>query len=334
MLDWRGKRVLITGGAGFIGSCLCEKIASLGGCVVIFDNFSSGKYENINSILKKYSSNVNVIEGDITRSSDVEQAISDPDVVFHFAANPEVRLEMNDPGNCFKQNVYGTHILLEALKRARNIEKVVFASTSTVYGDINDFPTKESCGPLAPISIYGASKLASEALVSSYAYLNNFTAITLRLANIVGPKSRHGVIPDFIRKLRKNKRELEILGDGTQRKSYLYVDDCVNAILTACENNSPPVAVFNAGSEDWVHVLRIAEIVIEEAGLNNVKFRFTGGVNGGRGWKGDVKKMLLDISKLKSMEWKPKHNSEQAIRLTARCILEDCKSIGDRDTSV
>jgi UDP-glucose 4-epimerase len=334
VFGWQGKRVLITGGAGFIGSCLCEKIASLGGRVVIFDNFSSGKYENIDDVLENYSDTVHVIEGDITRPSDVEKAISDLDAVFHFAANPEVRLELNDPKNCFKQNVYGTHVLLEALGHARDVEKVVFASTSTVYGDVDDFPTKESCGPLKPISIYGASKLASEALISSYAYLGNFAAITLRLANIVGPKSRHGVVPDLIRKLRKDKRELEILGDGTQSKSYLYVDDCVDAALTACEKSSLPVAVFNVGSEDWVTVLRIAEIVTEEAGLNNVKFRLTGGVDGGRGWKGDVKKMLLDISKLKSMGWKPKHNSEQAIRFTARSILEECRSAYDGNTSV
>jgi UDP-glucose 4-epimerase len=322
VLGWQGKRVLITGGAGFIGSCLCEKVAGLGGRVVIFDNFSSGKYGNINGILKKYSGNVHVIEGDITRPSDVEKAISNLDAIFHFAANPEVRLELNDPENCFKQNVYGTYVLLEALRRASNVEKVVFASTSTVYGDADVFPTHESYGPLKPISIYGASKLASEALISSYAYLYNFAATILRFANIIGLKSQHGVIPDFINKLRKNEKELEILGDGTQRKSYLYIDNCVDAILTACEKGSSQVEILNVGSEDWVNVSRIAEIVVEEMSLKNVKFRFTGGVDEGRGWKGDVKKMLMDISRLKALGWKPKYKSEEAVRIATKHILE------------
>lgn len=311
---WEGKKVLVTGGAGFIGSYLCEKLASLGSYVVIFDNFSSGKYENVWGILKKYADKVCLLKGDCTMSNDVKKAVSDVDVVFHFAANPEVRLELNDPENCFEQNIYATHVLLEDLRQNCDVEKVVFASTSTVYGDVTMFPTNESYAPLKPISIYGASKLASEALISSYAYLYNFAAVILRFANIVGPKSHHGVIPDFIKKLRKDRKELEILGDGMQRKSYLYIDDCANAILTVCEKSDPQVEIFNVGSEDWITVLRIAEIVVEEMGLKNVKLRFTGGVNGGRGWKGDIKKMLLDVSKLKALGWKPKYRSEEAVR--------------------
>jgi UDP-glucose 4-epimerase len=322
MFDWKEKRVLVTGGAGFIGSSLCEKLASLGSQVIIFDNFSFGKYENVEEILEKYTDKACLLKGDCKKPSDVKKAVSDVDIVFHFAANPEVRLELNDPKNCFEQNIYATHILLEALRQTCDVEKVVFASTSTVYGDADVFPTHESYGPLKPISIYGASKLASEALISSYAYLYNFAATILRFANIIGLKSQHGVIPDFINKLRKNEKELEILGDGTQRKSYLYIDDCVDAILTACEKGGSQVEIFNVGSEDWVAVERIAEIIVEETGLKNVKFRITGGVNGGRGWKGDVKKMLLDVSKLKSLGWKPKYNSEQAVRLTTKLILK------------
>ncbi|MDI6846684.1 MAG: GDP-mannose 4,6-dehydratase, partial [Candidatus Bathyarchaeia archaeon] len=129
------------------------------------------------------------------------------------------------------------------------------------------------------------------------------------------------VIPDFIKKLRKNKKELEILGDGTQCKSYLHIDDCVNAVLTVCEKSNPQVEIFNIGSEDWITVLRIAEIVVEEMGLEDVKFRFTGGVNGGRGWKGDIKKMLLDISKLKALGWEPKYKSEEAVRRATKHML-------------
>lgn len=318
---WEGKKVLVTGGAGFIGSYLCEKLASLGSYVVIFDNFSSGKYENVEWVLKKYADKVCLLKGNCTMPNDVKKAVSDVDVVFHFAANPEVRLELNDPENCFEQNVYATHVLLEALRQNCDVEKVVFASTSTVYGDVNVFPTNESYAPLKPISIYGASKLASEALISSYAYLYNFAALILRFANIIGPKSHHGVIPDFIKKMGKNKRELEILGDGMQRKSYLYIDDCANAILTVCEKSDQQVEIFNIGSEDWISVLRIAEIVVEEMGSKNVEFRFTGGVNGGRGWKGDIKKMLLDASKLKALGWKPRYGSENAVKNTVEHFL-------------
>ncbi|MFZ0965353.1 MAG: SDR family NAD(P)-dependent oxidoreductase [Candidatus Bathyarchaeia archaeon] len=322
MFDWKEKRVLVTGGAGFIGSSLCKKLASSGCYVVIFDNFSSGKYENVEDILKDYTDKTCLLRGDCKKPSGVKKAVSDVDVVFHFAANPEVRLELNDPENCFEQNIYATHVLLEALRQTHDVEKVVFASTSTVYGDVGVFPTHESYGPLKPISIYGASKLASEAMVSSYAYLYNFAAVLLRFANIIGPKSKHGVIPDFINKLRKNEKELKILGDGTQCKSYLYIDDCVNAILTACEKSNRQVEIFNVGSEDWVNVSRIAEIVVEEMSLKNVKFRFTSEVDEGRGWKGDVKKMLLDISRLKALGWKPKYKSEEAVRIATKHILE------------
>jgi len=208
-----------------------------------------------------------------------------------------------------------------ALRQNCDVEKVVFASTSTVYGDVTMFPTNGSYAPLKPISIYGASRLACEALISSYAYLYNFAALILRFANIVGPKSHHGVIPDFVRKMRKNKKELEILGDGMQRKSYLYIDDCANAILTVCKKSNPQVEIFNVGSEDWITVSRIAEIVVEEMGLKNVEFRFTGGFSGGRGWKGDIKKMLLDVSRLKASGWKPKYSSENAVKNTVEHFL-------------
>lgn len=322
---WEEKKVLVTGGAGFIGSYLCEKLAGLGSYVVILDNLSSGKYENVEGVFKKYADKVCLLKGDCTMPDDIKKAVSDVDIVFHFAANPEVRLELNDPKNCFEQNIYATHVLLEALRQYCDVEQVVFASTSTVYGDVNMFPTDESYGPLKPISMYGASKLASEALISSYANLYNFDALILRFANIIGPRSQHGVIPDFLNKLRKNQEELEILGDGRQSKSYLYIDDCIDATLTACEGKGSRVKILNVGSEDWITVFRIAEIVVEEMGLRNVKFRFTGGIDGGRGWKGDVKKMLLDCSMLKSLGWRPKYNSKQAVRLAARFVAANYK---------
>ena len=209
----------MTGGAGFIGSNLCEALANLGRDVTILDNLSSGTRDNLREILK--SSSVKLILGDCKDPADVKKAIANADIVYHFAANPEVRLELSNPPTCFRENVYATHILLEAIKHS-NVDTIVFASTSTVYGNVKIIPTPENYSPLEPISIYGASKLASEALITSYCHTYKKKAIILRLANIVGPRSRHGVINDFITKLRRNPKQLEILGDGHQTKSYLH----------------------------------------------------------------------------------------------------------------
>jgi UDP-glucose 4-epimerase len=208
---------------------------------------------------------------------------------------------------------------LEALRKNGGVEVFVFTSSSTVYGDA-DIPTKEDA-VLKPISVYGASKLACEALVSAYAHSYGFRALIYRLANVVGPRSKHGVIVDFVRKLRENPRELEILGDGTQRKSYLYVTDCIEALLLGLDRARGVVEVFNVGSRDQVDVLSIARVVVEEMGLEDVDFRITGGVDGGRGWVGDVKDMLLDVSKLKELGWRPRFNSVEAVRLTVKETL-------------
>jgi UDP-glucose 4-epimerase len=196
----------------------------------------------------------------------------------------------------------------------------VFASTSTVYGEASEIPTPEDYAPLMPISTYGAPKLACEALITAYACTYGFKAIIYRLANIVGPGSRHGVIFDFVEKLRRSPGQLEILGDGTQTKSYLHVKDCIDAILLGLDKSSAQVEIFNVGSEDQADVKTMAQIVIEEMGLEGVKLVFTGGVDGGKGWKGDVKNTLLEISKLKTLGWKPKHNSRQAVREAAKSL--------------
>ena len=206
-----------------------------------------------------------------------------------------------------------------AISTSNNSETIqnptlIFTSTSTVYGEPTKIPTPEDYAPLKPISTYGASKLACEALISAYAYTYGFKAIIYRLANIVGPRSKHGVIYDFIQKLNKNPKELEIRGDGTQNKSYLYISDCIEAMLLGLEKTTEQVEIYNVGSENQVDVKTIAQIIIEEMGLKNVKLTFTGGVDGGRGWKGDVKNMLLDIDKIKALGWKPKLNSKQAIK--------------------
>jgi UDP-glucose 4-epimerase len=312
--------VLITGGAGFIGSHLVDALMVRGEEVCVFDNLSTGSIENVRHWLG--NPNFTLIKGDLLNTTDLEKLeIKRYSLIFHFAANPEVKIGSTDPNIHFQQNIVATYNLLELIRKADAKPMLIFASTSTVYGEASEIPTPEDYAPLMPISTYGASKLACEALITAYAYTYGFKAIIYRLANIVGPRSRHGVIFDFVEKLRRSPEQLEILGDGTQTKSYLHVKDCIDAILLGLDKSSAQVEIFNVGSEDQVDVKTVAQIVIEEMGLEGVKLVFTGGVDGGRGWKGDVKNMLLDITKLKTLGWKPRLNSRQAVREAAKSLL-------------
>jgi UDP-glucose 4-epimerase len=312
------ENVLITGGAGFLGSHLCGALAHSSDNVTVLDNLSSGPRSNLQQA--KSLGKIRLIVGDCKNPRDVRRALSRTKTVYHFAANPEVRLDLTNPSTCFRENIYATHILLEAIRKS-DVNTIVFASTSTVYGDAKIIPTPENYSPMEPVSIYGASKLASEALLTSYCHTYKKRAVILRLANIIGPRSSHGVLRDFITRLRKNPKKLDILGDGHQTKSYLYVKDCVDAILKSTQTTGERIEIFNVGSEDQIEVARIAQVLVEEMELEDVQFKFTGGPDGGRGWVGDVKNMLLEVSKMKSKGWTPKHNSEQSVRLAARQIL-------------
>jgi UDP-glucose 4-epimerase len=314
-------RALVTGGAGFIGSHLCHSLVRNSWQVTILDNFSAGSEENVRSLLDSHPEKTKILEGDCTNPSHIKNALKNVEMVFHLAANPEVRLEFNDPQTCFRQNIYATHVLLQQIRIHPEVATIVFASTSTVYGEPEIIPTPEDYAPLKPISLYGASKLASESLISAYAHTYEKRAVILRLANVIGSRSQHGVIHDFIQKLRRNQNRLEILGDGTQTKSYLYITDCIGAIEIALKTAKNQVEIFNIGSEDQTSVTKIAETVTETMGLSEVKLSYTGGVDGGRGWKGDVKNMLLDINKIKSHGWKPMYSSTQAVKKTTKNLV-------------
>ncbi|RLF90267.1 UDP-glucose 4-epimerase [Thermococci archaeon] len=313
-------RVLVTGGAGFIGSHLVDALMERGYEVRVLDDLSAGVLENIERWLDH--ERFEFVRGDMRDPGIVEEAVKDVDVVFHLAANPEVRIGSQSPELLYETNVLITYNLLQAM-RDSNAKYLVFTSSSTVYGDAEKLPTPEDYAPLEPISVYGGAKLAAEAMISGYAHTFDFNALIIRLANIIGKRSKHGVIYDFINKLRRNPEELEILGDGTQRKSYLHVSDTIEGMLTIFEHfrkEGKRVDFYNLGNEDWITVREIAEIVSEEMGLSP-EFKFTGGVDGGRGWKGDVKLMLLDISKAKRTGWRPRLNSHEAVRRTVRELL-------------
>ena len=309
----------MTGGAGFIGSHLVDRLMETGNQVRVIDNLASGQLSNLDRWMGHQG--FEFIEGDLLERDVSLEAVEGCSQVFHLAANPEVQANKADPEEHFRQNIEATDSLLEAGAERGGVELLVFASTSTVYGEATVLPTPEGYGPTKPISMYGASKLACEALISAYASMHGFKAVIYRLANVVGPRSNHGVIWDFVGKLRGTPWELEVLGDGTQSKSYLYIDDCVDGFLKGAES-AEQVAVFNIGSMDRTSVLRIAEIVKEEAGQPEAMIRLTGGVDGGRGWKGDVKLMHLDTASLRRLGWAPRYSSEEAVRLTARAVSE------------
>jgi len=295
---------LITGGAGFIGSHIVDRLVESEE-VIVLDNLSSGRRDYINK-----DATLHVV--DLVKDS-IEDFMSGVEEVWHIAANPDVRIGSEDPQTIYENNILATYRLLEAMRKA-GVCRIIFTSTSTVYGEA-ETPTPENY-PTMPISIYGASKLACEALIASYCHTFDMQAWIYRFANVIGKRSNHGVIYDFIMKLRSNPRELEILGDGEQNKSYIYISDCVDGLFQGLKADDA-VNIFNIGSEDQIKVRRIAEIVCEEMKLNPA-FRFTGGR---RGWKGDIPVMLLSIEKLKSLGWRPKYNSEQAVRLATRDIL-------------
>ncbi len=314
----------MTGGCGFIGSHLVDQLMTQENNVTVVDNLSSGNLEYLSNwrtaTRNKKSKDLRFIKADLTKSP--LQIVGNYDIVFHLAANPDVRLGSQNPRIQFEQNVLATYNLLEMMRKKKISPRLfVFTSTSTVYGEADLIPTPENYGPLQPISVYGASKLACEALISSYAHNYKFRAVILRLANVIGSRSTHGIIYDLLQKLRKNKTELEILGDGSQTKSYLHVKDCVSGILTGISKTPNQVTILNLGSEDQINVLKIADITCRESGARQVKYKLTPATSDGRGWPGDVKFMRLDVTKLKSLGWQPMMNSEQAVETTVRELI-------------
>ena len=313
-----GRKVLVTGCAGFIGSHLTEELLRKGNEVIGVDNLSAGRRSFLEGA-KQFESFA-FTEGDLL-TLDLNPLLREVDVICHFAANPDVRLGASNTRIHFEQNIEVTYRLLEECAR-NDVLDIVFPSTSTVYGETKEIPTPEDYGPLVPISIYGASKLACEALISSYCHTFDMNSVIFRFANVVGSRSTHNVLHDFIRKLKENPHYLEILGKepGTI-KSYVHVSDCVEAMIVGAEMAREQVDIFNIGSRDQLNVRRIADIVVEEMGLTEVDYQWTGGVKGGRGWIGDVKEMLLSVERMSRAGWNPRLNSEQAIRRAVREIM-------------
>jgi len=292
-------KVAVTGGAGFIGSHLTDALISEGHGVTVIDNLSSGKIEYVNKKAKFFKKDIR---------NDLSNDLENIDCVFHLAADPDVRSSAIKPTVSYDINVAGTFSVLESCRKA-DVKQVVFTSSSVVYGNASVLPTPEDY-PCTPISNYAASKLSCEAYLSSYAHSYGIKSTCLRLANIYGERSTHGVMVDFFNKLQTNPNELEILGNGKQDKSYLHVSDCVSAILTAWKKQKPIYDAFNVGSKDKMTVDTLAKSMCKQLG-KSPKFRYTGTKSG---WVGDVPLMLLDIKKLEKLGWKPQVSMQDGLR--------------------
>jgi UDP-glucose 4-epimerase len=303
------RPVVVTGGAGAIGSVLVRELLARGAQVRVLDNFSSGRPEHLPPA--GHAPRLTVHRVDIRHLPEVARAVRGAGSVFHLAANPDIRLGTEEPSLDLEHGTVGTFHVLEAARRG-DVPFVAFSSSSVVYGLPDRFPTPENYGPLIPQSLYGASKLASEALLGAYAHTYGMSTTIYRFANIIGPTMTHGVIFDFFEKLRADATRLEVLGDGKQSKSWLRTEDCVAAMLVAAERGTGPVDVYNLGTRDQVSVREIAERVVAARG-GGARIEYTGGA---RGWAGDIPTQLLDIGRISGLGWAPRWNSHEAVERT------------------
>jgi len=311
------SRVLVTGGAGFIGSHLVDELIKAGNQVVVYDNLSSGKLEFLESAIS--TGNLEFVNGDLLNLESLNDAMKNIDIVYHLAANPDIRLGTSVTDTDLKQGTVATYNVLESM-RLNDCKNIAFSSSSVVYGEAKIMPTPEDYGPLFPISLYGASKLGSEGLISAWVGTFGIKAWIFRFANIIGTRGTHGVIFDFIHKLKKDSSRLEVLGNGLQEKSYMEVIDCSRAMIHVVNNFNNDLNYVNLGSSDTCSVSRIAEIVIQSTGFSNVNIEFTGG---DRGWAGDVPKAMLDVNKLIESGFNCSFQSDDAVMHTAKSLIEE-----------
>ena len=307
-------KAVVTGGAGFIGSHIVDRLIRDGVRVTVIDNLKTG----FSSYIEAHGDTIDFVKGDILETAKITRAMEGAEVVFHMAANADVRGGMENTYIDLRENVEGTHSVLEAVRHS-SVLKLVFASSATVYGEPEDFPTRED-HPLVQTSVYGASKLAAEAYIQAYSEYFGIASYIFRFVSWIGERYSHGVVFDFVKKLLHNPSSLQILGDGSQRKSYLSVKDGVAGIFHALEHARDSKNVFNLGHDEWMNVTDLADIVCEEMGLRDVSYEYTGGK---RGWIGDSPFVHLDTGRLKSLGWKPETPIEEGIRTTVRYLLDN-----------
>jgi UDP-glucose 4-epimerase len=305
--DSTASSFLVTGGAGFIGSHLVDRLVRLGE-VTVYDNLSLGRVEFIQRHLSK--NEFRFVESDLLDLETLVEVVRGHQVIFHMAANSDLRRSVDDTGLDLRQETLATHNVLEAMRRSE-ARHLVFASSSAVCGETGSAPVREDYGPLLPISLYGAAKLACEGLISAYCHLFGMRAWVFRFGNVVGSRATHGVLYDFVSKLLRTPSELEVLGDGSQEKSYIHVDDCVEGMLVGSKLAQGQMNVLNLASDSSTPTSTIARMTTEAMGLPEARIRYTGG---NRGWPGDVPQFRLDITKMCGLGWAASLTSDQAIR--------------------
>jgi UDP-glucose 4-epimerase len=303
------SRILVTGGAGFIGSNLVDRLLALGHHVTAYDNLSTGKAAFIQEALSH--PRFTLQQGDLLDTAALGRIMPGHDFVFHLAANADVRFGTEHPDRDLQQNTIATHNVLEAMRRS-GVRRIAFSSTGSVYGEPNVFPTPED-GPF-PIqtSLYGASKLAAEGMISAYAEGFGFEALIFRFVSILGERYSHGHVFDFYRKLSHDPSRIEVLGNGKQRKSYLYVQDCIDAMLLAIGSAQSPVSIFNLGTDEYCEVDDSLGWICDELGINPER-AYAGGA---RGWIGDSPFIFLDCSKIRALGWRPTLSIRDAVLRT------------------
>ena len=318
------SRYFIVGGAGFIGGHFTDRLLGDAECeaVTIFDNFSSGREWHYAHHLG--DSRLTVVHADAKEATHLCEAMNGHDTVIHLASNPDIALAAQEPGIDFDEGTQLTHNVVEAMRRCGS-KRILYASGSGIYGDLGELEINEDHGPLLPISTYGASKLAGEAMISAYCHMFALSGCVFRFGNVVGPRQTHGVGLDFVRSLLADANSLSILGDGNQSKSYIHVNDVTEAVLLAASRCPDSFNVFNVATGDYITVAEIAALAIECVGLDadNVSLEFTGGA---RGWKGDVPVVRLDTGRIRGLGWQCRHNSAEALRLSMISLVEGMRS--------
>jgi len=307
-------KYFITGGAGFIGSSLADELAKKpGDHVTIYDNMSTGFPEFIKGLENR--ANVSIVFGDVLDEDKLNESMKGSDFVFHLSANADVRFGLEHPKKDLEQNTIATHNVLEAM-RFNGVKKIAFSSTGSVYGEAPVIPTPENCPFPVQTSLYASSKLAGEALISSYCEGFGFTGYIFRFVSILGERYTHGHVFDFYRQLMENPKELKVLGNGKQRKSYLYIQDCISAMMTVIRDANDTVNIYNLGTDEYCEVNNSIQWMCEYLGLNP-ELNYTGGE---RGWVGDNPFIFLDCKKLKNLGWKAELSIKDSVIKTIQYI--------------
>jgi UDP-glucose 4-epimerase len=318
-----GNRYFIVGGAGFVGSHFTDRLLADPAIakVTLYDNFSSGRnwhYEH-----HRDDESLSVVHADVGDLPSLEAAMAGHDVVIHLASNPDIARAATEPEIDFYQGTLLTNNVLEAMRRT-GLRRILYASGSGVYGDLGEVEANENHGPLVPVSTYGASKLAGEALISSYCCMFELTGCVFRFGNVVGARQTHGVGFDFVRRLLRDPGRLQILGDGTQSKSYIHISDVVTAVLHANRYCLKPFETFNVATGDYITVTEIAELAAECLALaSKPVFEYSGG---NRGWKGDVPIVRLNTDRIRALGWICQRSTRDALRESLLALIHDVRN--------